>query len=550
MGLEASSSVAKVAAPRGRFTDRDGRARRGRLARAPMSRATRTPRRSAAGTVATLRRHWLIAAFLLVAVVLRIAVTIAYWPALELWADSYDYLHLAQALIPGNWHPSGYPLYLAAFAPTGQLGLVVVTQHLMGIAMGVLVYCLALRLGVRRWLAALAALPVLVDGYELDIEQLILAEPLAELLLLGGVTALLSREHVGARRGAVVGLLIAGAAITRTALMPILIVVALYLVLRGRRWRALLGFGAVAAAVLVAYGGWYAATYGSFGYSDYAGYWLYGRVAPFATCDYPLPPKEAALCPTDPLWHRTQSNEYFADAPSSPINVLHRLGTVRQRNVLGEQFGIDVIEHQPLAYAEAVLSDTWHYFTPGRWMTSDAIDMQRWIFPPLHINSAAAAFNLHYAGRGFSGRITASPQPALIPPLRAYQSWVYTPGPALLACLVAALIAGLGLVRRRAGRRHARWAALTLAATAVVVVLSPSVSTGFSYRYGLPMLLLLPPAGAAAVDIGLDALVRARSRGRSGPRSWLGGERPGTEMHPSPAPAEPSRWAKELRGDE
>jgi hypothetical protein len=31
----------------------------------------------------------------------------------------------------------------------------------------------------------------------------------------------------------------------------------------------------------------------------------------------------------------------------------------------------------------------------------------------------------------------------------------------------------------------------------------------FSYRYGLPLLVLLPPAGAVAADIGLDAF-RAR----------------------------------------
>jgi hypothetical protein len=111
-------------------------------------------------------------------------------------------------------------------------------------------------------------------------------------------------------------------------------------------------------------------------------------------------------------------------------------------------------------------------------------------------------------------------------PLRSYQRVAYTPGPALLACLIAALLGALGLVRRQAGRRRERWAGLALALSALVVLLSPSVSEGFSYRYGLPLLVLLPPAGLLAADVGLDALVhrwRRRSRARSPQRDGAGG---------------------------
>ena len=38
----------------------------------------------------------------------------------------------------------------------------------------------------------------------------------------------------------------------------------------------------------------------------------------------------------------------------------------------------------------------------------------------------------------------------------------------------------------------------------------------FSYRYGLPLLMLLPPAGAAAADIGLDALLARRATAGGG----------------------------------
>jgi hypothetical protein len=463
-----------------------------------------------------LRRHWLFAAFVVVAVGLRIVVLIAYWPGLELFTDSYDYLSLARAVIPGTWHPAGYPLFLVSLSVTGQLGVVVVVQHLMGIAMGFMMYGLVLRLGARRSLAALAAVPVLLDGYELSLEQFITAETLTSLLLLGGLVVLFSRDTVSARRGATVGLLLAAATLTRTAIGPVLVVVGLYLLLRGRRYRyALLAYCAVVVAALGSYGGWYAATYGHFGFDNWTGIYLYGRVAPFATCDYALPAKEARLCPAQPVSQRTKNGEFYSDdARGSPLWAQPGLGTRDQRNKLGERFAIDVIEHQPLDYLSAVLADTWHYFTPGRWMASDRIDMQRWRFPSPHIDPTKDDYHVYFANQGFTGRITPSPDPALMGPLRAYQSIFYTPGPLFLACLIGALAVALGLVRRRSGRRQARWACLVLAVTAIGVLLSPSLIWGFSYRYELPLLVLLPPAGAVAAGLALDAVAGRRLGGR------------------------------------
>jgi hypothetical protein len=440
------------------------------------------------------------------AVALRVVVTVAYWPGIELFGDSYDYLHLARQVIPGTWHPSGYPLFLAPFSVTGQLGTVVVVQHLMGIASGVLVYALALRLGARRWLAALAALPVLLDGYQLDLEQMILPETLTTLLLVAGVSVALWRERVGVSRAAAAALLLVAATLTRPEVVPVLAAVGLYLLIRAGRWRGFLAYWSVGVLLLAAYGGWYAATYGYFGYSNYAGFWLYGRVAPFATCHYPLPFREAVLCPLRPVGQRSNNSEYFADEPSSPIHSILWLG--RQANALGERFAIAAIEHQPLDYVKAVLADTWHYFAPGRWMSSDVIDMQRWRFPPPHRDPQRGNYHVRVAREGWGGRIRATPDASLTAPLRSYQRYVYAPGPLLLAFLAAALAAGLGLVRGAVRGRHARWACMLLAVSALAVVLVPSLTVGFSYRYGLPLLVLLPPAAAAAADLGLDALAR------------------------------------------
>lgn len=474
-------------------------------------------RRSVRFASGVLRRHWLFAIFVFVATGLRIAVSLAYWPALELMWDSYGYLADVHNLAPGGYHPLGYGLFLALLSVTGRLGTVVIAQHMMGIAMGALLYVLALRLGARRWLAALAALPVLLDGYQLDIEQFILAETLTEALLVGGLAVLLWHEQVGARRGAMVGLLLAAAVLTRTAILPVLVVVGIYLIVRGRQWRPLLAYAAVALTLLLGYGGWYATAHGSFGYSDDTGHYLYGRVAPFATCHYKLTAQEARICPSQPVARRSQNTDLYDWWPASPLNA-PGLGTWDQRGALGKRFAITVIEHQPVDYAKAVLADTWHYFAPGRWMTNDPISVQRWVFPPPNLDPNADAYHVTFANASFNGSITAAVHPGLMGPLRSYQRVGYTPGPVFLACLIAALLGALGLARRPRGRRQERWAALVLAVSALVVLLSPSVTEGFSYRYGLPVLMLLPPAGLLAADVGLDALTR-RWRRRSEARS-------------------------------
>ena len=55
--------------------------------------------------------------------------------------------------------------------PLHSFALVAAVQHLMGLAMGVLIYLLARRFGLPAWAATLATLPVLFDAYELQLES-------------------------------------------------------------------------------------------------------------------------------------------------------------------------------------------------------------------------------------------------------------------------------------------------------------------------------------------------------------------------------------------
>ena len=463
------------------------------------------------GLLRAARRHWLFLAILVAGTGLRVVVTIAYWPALEFFGDTYEYLAAERTLHPTLW-PAGYPIFLRILSVTGHFGSVSVVQHILGIGVGVAVYALLVRLGVRPWLAALGATPVLLDAFQLGIEQFVLAETLTDALLAAALVLVLWRRRTGAAVGAVVGVLLAVATVTRTAVLPVLAVVGLYLVLRAQ-WRGLAAYVAGCVAVLAAY----TSVFGSFGYSGFTGYYLYGRVASFARCDRSMSTLERQLCPTQPVSRRPYVPDYWTWSPGSPIQHAN-IGGQAARNSLGKTFAEYVILHQPLGYAHAVLSDVWHYFTPGRSVgrNGDRVDVMRWEFPlanldgdrGLYLNGDLDALHVYFANVGFGQAvIKASPDPSLMQPLRDYQSVAYTQGPILLAALVGALIVGLRLGRQRARRRQARWAALLLSVTGLVLVVTPSLTTGFSYRYGLPLLVLLPPAGVLAADLGIDVLM-------------------------------------------
>src|ERR1022692_2926004 len=135
---------------------------------------------------AALRRHWLLAVLLTAGLVMRVLAQIAYRPAL-LYIDSIKYLFGAY---PGN-DPPGYLLVLRPLLAVGNLDLVAAVQHLLGLAMAVALYLLMRRRGVPRWLAALATAPILLDAYQLQIEQTIMPDTLFEALIVTGLVLLL-----------------------------------------------------------------------------------------------------------------------------------------------------------------------------------------------------------------------------------------------------------------------------------------------------------------------------------------------------------------------
>ena len=92
---------------------------------------------------------------------------------------------------PSGMDPVGYKGPLRAILFVANFDAVAAVQHLLGLAMAVLIYLLLLRRGVSRWLAALAIAPVLLDAYQLQIEQTIMPDVWFEALIVAGLAILL-----------------------------------------------------------------------------------------------------------------------------------------------------------------------------------------------------------------------------------------------------------------------------------------------------------------------------------------------------------------------
>ena len=133
----------------------------------------------------------LFAAALIPALALRVAAELGYrWQS---WFnDSFSYVRAAVTLTPNTTRPSGYPLYLWLLSPAHSYFLVTASQHLMGLLVTVMIYVLARhRFGVPVWIAVLATLPVLYDGFEIQLEHLVMADTLFLFLAMAAVTVAL-----------------------------------------------------------------------------------------------------------------------------------------------------------------------------------------------------------------------------------------------------------------------------------------------------------------------------------------------------------------------
>lgn len=466
---------------------------------------SRRPAVLAGAVVGLAGRHRLFVALLAGAAALRVVVQLAYRPALFFYGDSFAYLANASRLQPESIRPAGYPAFLRAVLWIPDLAAVPAVQHLLGLATGALVYALLRRLGIGPVGASIAAAPVLFDAYQLDIEQHILSEGLFTFLVVAALALLLWHSRPSFATCAGAGALLAAAAVTRSVGLPLVAPALVYAVVRGGPLRTLALLAAFALP-LAAYGTWYSTeAHGSFALTDHDGYFLYGRVADFASCDGlrissatrrvlcdPRPPAERPN-PNYYVWHQWAHKRY----PGFP-----RLPA--RRNAVLESFAIGVIHHQPGAYVRAVLDDMEHYAAFGRSTGRHDERVTEWQFSVARRQTPRQVRRLRGEARSWGGGVGGSPRLQRV--LRAYQRVVYTPGPLLLVAVILAL-AGAALPTAAHAARRVRAEMLTLAGAGVLIPLSAAMTSMFDYRYLLPALPILPAAGVLGASV-LAARVR------------------------------------------
>lgn len=468
---------------------------------------------------------------LAVGTVLRVLTVVAYRPAMEFVQDSFDYLGDARSLTPGVIRPLGYPMFLRILASTGHFGLVPVVQHLLGLIMAIMLYALLRRFGAWPWLAALGLAPLLLDGYQVYMEQFVLAETLFEFLLVAALVALLWHEQPGVGSCALAGGLLGMSALTRTVGLFLLVPAFAFLVVRRVGIARVASFAAVAVVLLGGYAAWYSTFHGNLGLQSFDGYFLAGRVEPFADCrKMDLPSQERRLCDDRPTAARPGPDWYIWN-PDSPLR-RPEVAPGTDRNAVAAAFARDVIAQQPADYVASVVHDLVHYFAPIRtsgpqdgpvqtfqFRTSFTADpwqpatppsdpyVWQWTWP-----GASVRYGTIVATHGFAlNQVNPRLNTGVATVLRGYQRVGYTPGPLLAVALLLALASGMA--RLMPGQRRQWWAATLLVGCGAVMVVVAATTATFDYRYLLPTLTVLPGGGV----LGLMVLAQRHEARRATP---------------------------------
>jgi hypothetical protein len=475
-------------------------------------------------------RNRLFTAVLVIAALLRADAELGYrWQS---WFnDSWDYVDTAVTLNLNPTRTSGYSLYLWLLKPFHSFAVVTISQHLMGLAVAVMIYGLAKRrFSCPSWLAVLMTLPLLFDGFEIQLEHLILSDTLFLFLVMLALLILVwsplradeaapwrrSWWRAGWRsvvrsswvRCGVAGLLLGLSALVRSTGLPLIplfgLWVLLALALNRVGWRTFIAaaaaFGVTALAPNVGYAAWFDLQHGEFSTSESAGVFLYSRVMTFAECSKmgPLPADLLSLCTTVPPDQRPIAQDYIWTAVS-PLDRFPSPKFSPLPNSLGEQFAIKAIESQPLAYARVVFDDTWRAFDWPRTVFPNAATYDEYLFGYRSLTVANGHAADGYPSSAQAYLAGANPNTQIVNPfaglIRVYQRYIWMPGTVYGLILLAGLAGLVYAWRRRDGavgtgsaggpgdRHRTSVAALLPWATSLALIVVPAATAEFDYRY-------------------------------------------------------------------
>jgi hypothetical protein len=456
--------------------------------------------------------HWIFLSLLGLGAALRVLTMLGNRPALWFGGDSDIYVTVAADLHPPNGRPAGYGLLLWLLRPFHSFTVVALVQHLLGLAVGILIYALlnrrvptpgstpASQWSLPRWAAALAAAPALLDAYQIQVEHLVMSDAVFGLLIAAGVAQLVWRGTPTIWQCAASLLLLAFAALTRTVGLPIIILAVAYLIVRRVGWKALAAAVLAASLPLLGYATWFNANHGTFALTGVDGAYLWSRTATFADCrELSVPSEEQALCPDRaPL-------EIRRSAPAASQWLWHDWSPLRQMpgdwdssetNALARSFALHAITGQPLEYAEAVGRDFLRTFKWNRDAHPGVSTVRYYEFPvrykPLPTKHSAASLSTAQVAQKYApmpGTKAVQPYASWI---HDYQKFGFVRGPILGLILLIGLF---GIARR--WRTSGRGGLLPWL-SAITLLVVPPMTADFDHRYVLPAIPLACLAAAMA----------------------------------------------------
>ena len=443
------------------------------------------------------RRHWLFGLVLAGAVVLRVLAMLAFRPIMWFGGDSASYLATALRLVLDPSRAGGYGFVLLALRPLRSFAAVAAAQHLAGLAIGTGIYLLSRRRGLPAWAATLAAVPVLFDAYQLQLESDVLPDVAFELVVFVALLAVLWSPQE--RRPVVAGgagLALGVSAILWPVGLALLAVLVVWLLVRWAGWRVMAAAVVAGAVPVLAYCSVFYASDHEFALTTSDGVFLWARTMSFADCAVVRPPAgERALCP--PAGPRMAASLYVWSG-DSPLLRLPGGRFSARTNALARDFALRAVAAQPGGYLAAVGHDAALSFYWDRPVHPDAGIVDRysfadattaWVPPDMRApgGGTVASDQAAYAGRQPAPTRAVQPFASW---LVSYQRYAYLRG-TLLGVILLAGLAGI-LVRRRAA-----YGAGLAWAFAVTIVAVPPMVVDFDLRY------LVPAVPAACVAAAL-----------------------------------------------
>jgi hypothetical protein len=479
--------------------------------------------------------HRLFIIVLTPAVLLRVDAELGYqWHA---WFnDSFQYVQNTVHFQLDPTRVSGYSIWLKVLQPLHTYAVVTILQHLMALAVAVMIYALARhRFRSPAWLAALATLPVLYDGFEIQLEHLIMADVPFLFLLTLAVTLLLWDPGPSLRRCVIIGALLGVAEIVRSVGLPLLAVFAVYMIIKRVSWRKVAATIVVCLVPVFGYAGLFYAEHGQFAMTDSTGVFLYSRVMTFADCTkMTVPANELSLCTTVPPDKRPIAQAYIWTT-ESPLDRFPPSKFSPVPNQLAESFAIRAIKAQPLDYAKAVAKDTLRVFGWKRVIFPNAPTYDEYIFGyrslpiPAWDQADLGPYDSYAAAYAHGDPLTHVVAP-FANVIRGYQRYVWLPGSVYGLILLAGL-GGMVLAWRRLGAD-----ALLPWTISLALIVIPAATAEFDYRYVLVAVPFACLAAALAFSPGTAGGKLARRLGTRLGKRGQRGQRAG-EVVPAGDPA-------------